>query len=267
MIRGLIISLCLTGTIQLVGDEPPNLVCKTLSSFDPSDWKSVEAAFKDATPVAMWQAWHNTPDPTFKPATIRTGRRGNSLWIYAQVEDVSINDRATRLNEMRDIPPDLKPGQSFDFLSTTCGDVFEIFLRRSSQKDYFELHVTPQNQALQLHWAGAQDYIDSDVEDVRESKRQIAKRVIPPPKAFTSHTRVDEKNQTWHVLAEVPAGLLDESVGITNGEVWRFSFSRYDFTKGNDVPIVSSTSLHKSCNFHCQEEWGQLHFSKTDKPK
>ena len=144
---------------------------------NPSDWKAVDLAFKDATPLAMQQSWQKDLDATFKPSSIRTGWHGDSLWILAKMQDVSILNPTTRLNEIHDFPSDLKPGQ-------------------------------------------------------------------------------------WFVLAEIPSRILEEAGGISPGDVWRFSFCRYDFTQGSEIPILSSTSHHAMRGFHRQQEWGRLKFSR-----
>jgi hypothetical protein len=41
---------------------------------------------------------------------------------------------------------------------------------------------------------------------------------------------------------------------------WRFSFSRYDYIRGRQEPILSSTSPHAWPDFHQREEWGTLIF-------
>ncbi len=258
MIRRLTLCLWLAGALRLAGAEPLPLECKPLPSFDPADWKSVELAFKDATPVSMKEAWQQELDAGFKPAVVRTGWHGDSLWVYAELEDVSIANPTTRLNEVYDFPKDLKEDQWFDPLSSTRGDAFEIFLRKSTKEHYLEFHVTPQNHILQLRWKYAGDYMDN----VREGGRQLRKRVIEGKQVIATYTRVDEKSQKWFVLAEIPSKLLDETGGIKPGDEWRFSFCRYDFTTGNKEPVLSSTSPHQERGFHRQQEWGYLKFSK-----
>jgi hypothetical protein len=35
-------------------------------------------------------------------------------------------------------------------------------------------------------------------------------------------------------------------------------FGRYDYTPGQPKPMISSTSPHAICNFHCREEWRRV---------
>jgi len=44
-------------------------------------------------------------------------------------------------------------------------------------------------------------------------------------------------------------------------ESWRFSFSRYDASRGTRPPVLSSTSPHQALNFHRIHEWGNLIFA------
>jgi hypothetical protein len=44
---------------------------------------------------------------------------------------------------------------------------------------------------------------------------------------------------------------------------WRFSFSRYDYTRGRVAPVISSTSPHAKADFHHQQEWGILRLASA----
>jgi hypothetical protein len=64
----------------------------------------------------------------------------------------------------------------------------------------------------------------------------------------------------WVVLAEIPASLVCGAPTPLPGQRWRFSFSRYDYTRGRAEPVISSTSPHPCADFHRQEDWGLLLF-------
>jgi hypothetical protein len=62
------------------------------------------------------------------------------------------------------------------------------------------------------------------------------------------------------VLALIPVASVCEHVRPLAGSEWRFSFSRYDYTRGTDAPVISSTSPHAEPSFHRLQEWGMIRF-------
>ena len=223
-------------------NEPqlPVLTCRPLSTFDRANWESVAQAFADAQSCQLGQYWLNEPHPRFQPAVVRTGWAANTLWVYAELTDLDIYNEATRLNEM----------------TYEMGDVFELFLRPLPQEHYFELHVTPENQKLQLHLPGA-----GTIEAIRDGHHTLQEFMVPEI-IFYSQTKVLPARQQWRVLARVEGAAVVDSKAIKPGDEWLFSFSRYDYTRGEAAPVVSSTSPHTVLNFHRQQEWGRLIFAE-----
>ena len=43
---------------------------------------------------------------------------------------------------------------------------------------------------------------------------------------------------------------------------WLFSFARYDYTRDENGPILSSSSPHAKLGFHRQQEWERIRFDK-----
>jgi hypothetical protein len=76
---------------------------------------------------------------------------------------------------------------------------------------------------------------------------------------FFSKTWVKPEIQRWFVLARV-AGRMIERKDDLSGSRWAFSFGRYDYTRGQNVPVISSTSAHTKPDFHRQQEWGTIQF-------
>lgn len=206
----------------------------TLPAFDPNNWEAVERAFA-ATPTHEFaQAWRETRETRFRPATARLGRRGDSLWVYAVLQDENPFNAATAPNQA----------------TWKSGDVFEIFLRPAGQQAYFELHVTPQNQTLQLRWPD-----DKSVWAKTNWRTLTVERPL-----LVSWTRI-EKSQ-WRVLVEVPARGLIESADA-EGE-WAFSLGRYDVTRGESKPVLSSVARHLMPKFHRQHEWPRFNWAKEN---
>lgn len=219
--------------------EPLKLSCRPLPEFDTTDWNSIEAAFADASSCELKQAWRKNPEPDFAPARVAVGWRDDALWVYAELTDVDIFNDATHLNDA----------------TYAKGDIFEIFLRPENQNDYWEFHITPESQNLQLHWPD-----DKAVWVCEDSQESLAPYFFNE-QLIQSQTQIQRDKNSWRVLARVPANIVD-SAKIKSGAVWSFSFSRYDCTRGRELPDWSSSSPHPEPKFHRQQEWGKMYFEK-----
>ena len=215
----------------------PELNCRLLPNFQLDDWNAVEAAFAGADGCEMGQGWRAEPEPHFQPASVRLGWRDNRLWVYARLQDRDIFNDATRLNDA----------------TYELGDIFEILVRPIAQDAYFEFHVTPENQHLQLRWP--------DVQAIERysGKHQSLQPFLFREKVLESQTSVQAELHQWRVLDGVPATVA-ESPRIHEGDIWSFSFSRYDYARGVAEPVLSSSSPHAVPKFHRQQEWGLLRF-------
>ena len=202
-----------------------------------ADLAAVRAAFASATPCALGQEWRAELEPDFAPGQVRVGWRLDELLVFAELTDRDIFSHATGDNQRM----------------WELGDTFEIFLRPAGQTEYFELHVTPNNHRLQLCFPDA-----TALERLRATGR--IDEFVFPDGAFHSRTWVQSGNQKWFVFAAVPARMVCGQAQLIPGSRWHFSFSRYDCTRGNPEPVISSTSPHVVASFHRQEEWGEMTF-------
>ena len=221
--------------------QPPRLTCRPLPSFDLDCWDSIRSAFAEADPVSLAQAWLPTPEPSFKPACARTGRTESELAVFAEMEDEDIFNKATSLNEC----------------TYELGDVFEVFVKPETQEKYFEIHVTPENQKLQLSFPRPGAIREKPATPVADP---LAKYKFGNP-IICSRTLVEATRSRWSVLALLPLAIIQESGSVRPGHVWRFSFSRYDYTRGQPRPVISSTSPHPKPDFHRVEDYGFLKFA------
>lgn len=221
----------------------PLLMCEPVGEFASSDLEAARTAFQSAARCELRQTWQAAPSGNFAPATVRVGWRHNTLQVLAELADTDVGTRASGLNQRL----------------WELGDAFEIFLRPEGQEAYIELQVAPNNQRLQLRYA--------DTAALERARRtgSIADALIPG-EAFRSWTWIEARHSRWHVLAEIPARLVCGSDDALVGGVWRCSFSRYDYTRGSDEPVISSTSPHIEANFHRQQEWGVLQFAPAPAP-
>lgn len=190
-------------------------------------------AFADAQPLSMSQAWRESPEPGFRPATVRVGWQHERLLIFAQLTDDDIWTAATG------------HGQRFWEL----GDTFEIFLAAAGVTQYIECHVTPLNQRLQLRFPldgpaalGPDPFVNA----------------LVPGDDFDSRVWLADDGRGWIALAAIPGTFAGLPQGPLAGSTWRYSFSRYDASSGTATPVISSTSPHPVPSFHRQQEWGTL---------
>lgn len=219
---------------------PPQITCRRLSPFDAEDWQSIASAFAEAESCYLRQAWRGEAEPGFRPCCVRTGWNDAALLIYAELEDEDIHNPTTELN-------------AFSYMH---GDVFEMFLRPVEQSAYFEFHVSPQNQKLQLRFP----------EEHALSKMRAQGKGLPADwriSGWMINTRVKvcAGESKWRVFAEIPFEKVAEVRRPEPGSEWLFSFSRYDYTRGIKEPVLSSSSGHSELNFHRQQDWGVLHFA------
>jgi len=215
------------------------LAVKQVELADLDSWEEIVAAFTDAPMVVSQQGWRAEPEPGFRPMRVKTGWNLKALYVYAEIEDVNI----------------FNPEKQFNAMSFLSGDVFEMFLRPGDQEAYFEIHVTPENQKLQLRFPSERAFSECRGQPGLPPEWFIANRVIE------SRVRVNIERERWEVLAEIPFDLVCEKSRPKPGTRWLFSFSRYDYTQGRGQPLLSSTSPHTVVNFHRQAEWGELQFT------
>ena len=222
---------------MIMPEAPPQLDCRKLPAFDADKPDAVRAAFAPAEGCVMRQAWLAEPEPDFTTAVVRAGWRGNSLLVFAELEDADIFTRATAHNQRM----------------WELGDVLEIFLSAENSAGYVEFHVTPNNLRLQLRFPNPAAVRRAQTENRFDD-------LTLPDGVFHSRTWVAREKKEWFAYAEIPGAVVcgvDQPLVRTR---WRFSFSRYDYIRGRSEPMISSTSPHAQPNFHRREEWGTLIF-------
>jgi hypothetical protein len=219
--------------------EPPTIHCAPLPAFAEADLDAVRAAFRQAEPVVLRQAWLDEPEPAFAPAVVRTAWRDDALLVFAELTDADVFTRATDHN------------QRFWEL----GDTFELFLQPVGDPAYVELHVAPSNLRVHARFAGAGA-------GARAANADPFADALRSPDAFRSRTWVRAEAGEWCVLADVPAAVVCGRPAPLDGATWRFSFSRYDHTRGRAAPVISSTSPHAAPGFHRRHEWGIIRFQR-----
>ena len=199
------------------------LILLPVRSGKEQEWGEIRENFAGSKLLEMGQSWLPEKEPGLRQGEVRAGICGDALAIYAELSDDDIYNDSVSLNEK----------------TWETGDAFEMFLKSEALPEYYEFHVTPGNQKLQLR-------IPSE-----EAFRQR------PPwgthclegDLFFSKTKVNEGQ--WLVYAEIPLHFFPEGP-------WRFSFCRYDRTRGIKRPVLSSTSPYVRCDFHRVQDWGLM---------
>ena len=216
--------------------ESPALLCRKLSDFDPEKFDSVRREFYKSEPCRLKQSWLPVPQQELEAGLVYTGWKGSNLFVFAELTDADIFTSAK------------EPGDRLWRL----GDTFEIFLGRPDQEAYYEFHVAPNNLKLELHFPNA--HAAGSV-----GRTQRFEDLMMKGGAFVSETWVKPEMNRWFVLARV-SGKLVEPRGELSGARWSFSFCRYDYTRGKEVPVISSTSTYMKADFHRRHEWGAICF-------
>lgn len=212
------------------------MICRKLSNFDCEQLDSVRREFYRSEPARLKQSWLPVPQGELEVGLVYTGWKDSDFFVFAELTDVDIftfaketGDRLWRL-----------------------GDTFEIFLGRPDQEAYYEFHVAPNNLKLQLHFPDSQaaGWV---------GRTQRFEDLMIRRDAFVSQTWVVPESKCWFVLGRVSGKLL-EPKGELAGARWSFSFCRYDYTRGEEVPVISSTSPYTKADFHRRHEWGTIRF-------
>lgn len=214
---------------------PPRIDCRRIPATPTEDLLDVRAAFRHCSPCRLGQSWLPGPEPDFQPADVRTGWRGDELLVFAELTDLDIYNDAVRLNQK----------------TWELGDVLEIFLRPLEQETYVEFHITPNNQRLQLR-------IPSTAAIRSAQKSGMFDSFLLPGEVIRSNVWIEPGK--WSAFVRLPAEVVCATAKALPGSEWRFSFSRYDYTRARKGPVISSTSPHPVADFHSQAEWGTLKF-------
>jgi hypothetical protein len=202
-----------------------------------NDLAAVRQAFAAAESLPLGQAWLPHQQTNLDPGSVRLGWQEGSLLILAELSDQDIFTTATKANEHL----------------WELGDTFEIFLRPEDQSAYWELQVAPNNQTLQLRFCDARA-----VGQLRATGN--LQPYLVASSVFHSRTWASVAEGQWFAFAAVTAGAICGELASLIGSRWQVSFGRYDFTRGESDPVISSTSPHARLDFHRQHEWRTLQF-------
>lgn len=189
--------------------------------------------------LRLEQSWLETAESDFQPGSVKIGCSGTRLLILAELEDQWVHNPATQKNE----PVFLR------------GDTFEMFLKAAHREDYWELHVTPDNVVLQLHFPRHIEVLGQEAKLAGRSFEMEPSLVWEA--VFASQVRI--RPGIWTVLAEIPLDIFGET---DSGLILQANFARYDYLPGREKPVLSATAiLGHPLTFHDQRGWSLLRIS------
>ncbi|MEO7599051.1 MAG: hypothetical protein ABIV50_08975 [Opitutus sp.] len=179
---------------------------------------------------ALGQAWRDaTTDQRIHGGWARVEWSPSALHFDAVFLGSSFKNRAATLNER----------------TWELGDVCEIFVHASHVDQYVELHVTPENQRLQLLWpAGA-------IDRVRRDEESLTRFMVDSPHWVRSSTYVGPGFWSTHVV--IPLACLGVELSTSNATL-RAAVGRYDWGELAE-PVLSSTAPLKAADYHRWNEW------------
>lgn len=184
--------------------------------------------------MPLGQSWLKSgPESGFQPGWARIRWTPGALHYDAYFVGASPRNRARTLNER----------------TWELGDICEVFLEVAGGPGYVELHVTPEDQRLQLLWRhGA-------FERFSAGEAPLTAATIDDPGWVRSSVHVSGTG--WLVRATIPAAVLGLAE-FSPQNVLRTAVCRYDCGPLGEPVRLSSTAPLTFPSYHRREEWHLL---------
>lgn len=179
----------------------------------------------------LGQHWRPSAEPGLNPGWARIRWHDTGLLCEAVFLQRRPANRARQLNQR----------------TWELGDIAEFFLQDPATGRYLELHVTPENQRLQLVWPLG------GLERFRAGAAPLDDFLIPDPRWVESHTSMDADH--WTARAFIPFSCLGLA-SPPRPPLLRTAVCRYDRSQGPE--LLSSTARLTGPNFHRHQEWAEL---------
>ncbi|MSU66598.1 MAG: hypothetical protein EXS38_10965 [Opitutus sp.] len=179
------------------------------------------------------QAWRPAGlEPGFQPGWARVSWDESFLRFEIYFKASAPSNRARGLNER----------------TWELGDICEVFLGIPDTTDYLELHVTPENQRLQLRWR------TDGLERFRAGAAPLADFLVADASWVESVTAIAQGY--WFTEVVVPAAVLG-CAAFAAGTALRAAVCRYD-CDGRPEPVFSSTAPLRELSYHRRQDWQDL---------
>lgn len=171
------------------------------------------------------------PEPGFQDSSACVTWEPSGLTFGIEMMGAGATNRARQLNEP----------------TWELGDVAEVFIGVRERPDYFEFHVTPENQRLQLHFPA------DGVARLRAGQAKLSEFAFDRPGV---ESRTQRNVGSWSVSLKISPAVLGLAE-FQAGQVFDIALCRYDYG-GKAAPVFSSTAQLTAPNFHRRHEWQQL---------
>jgi hypothetical protein len=186
----------------------------------------------DAEWLPLGQPWQTgEPGPAFQAGWARVRWHETALHYDAVFMGGGAHNSARQLNER----------------TWELGDVGEIFVQAGAGSGYLEVHVTPENARLQLHWSA------DGLARVRGKVAALGEFMIAQPDWVQSRTHQAKKFWAIHVAIPAARFALDR---LHAGQLLRTAVCRYDYR--TPEPVLSSTAPLPVPFFHHRDRWHSL---------
>ena len=182
---------------------------------------------------ALGQSWNSGgTQEGFNPGWARIQWTNAALYYDIILLGSRPRNRAVKLNER----------------TWELGDVAEIFLHTPDLQRYIEVHITPENQRLQLVWpAGGLDR-------VRQNMASLEEFTVEAPDWIQSSTHLGPGFWVSHVV--IPFSTLGLNLQNEKPSL-QTAVCRYDYSLAS-APVLSSTAPLHEPDYHRVNEWQKL---------
>ncbi len=204
---------------------------------EPDSRESITDAFAKIPALALQQPWEtNEGEPR---GWARTARTEDSLLVLADFTDDDV----------------FNPISGFNSPAYQHGDVCEVFIFPEDLGRYVEIHTTPDGSIWQLAFP---------LGWIEKTRANPASANIEDQYVWTSPSRAQAwlTETGWSVYIAIPFSLIGTSPSLL--AKWRMAVCRYDYTRGQEKPVLSTTSKIPKPDFHLPELWTPIDFTPTN---
>ncbi len=214
------------------GNGTPHLTAARANPAAADTLHEARKAVRGLPALRLRQSWRKEDAADFREGRVHFGWHEGSLVGLVELNDGSIGNRASGFNQR----------------TWELGDAFEIFIRVADETPYYEFHVTPENQRLQMRWP-APGTLQREAE---AGTLRHEDYFLPAPPLLHSHTWVQPDAQKWFVAFSLPLSKIAEG-GVPPSRI-ALSFCRYDADAEGDREFSSTTKL-PFAGFHEVQFW------------
>lgn len=196
------------------------------------------AASPPSGALPLRQAWRDGLQPGFRHGWFIVRWNAAGLVVDSVFSSPRPRNAARRLNEP----------------TWELGEVAETFLQEDGASHYVEVHVTPENQRLQLRFP------HGGIEDLRAGRQSLESFLIRDGNWAASRTWIAPG--AWASRLILPAASFSPGF-LRAGSRFLANFSRYDCAdEGN--PILSATGPLAEPFYHRRQDWQSFRLATAD---